>query len=187
VATALDASAVTPTRAARDEAVAQRLCAVSAELTGVVFDLRNRARSGSEVSPPWPERISSGRALWPAGVQCIAMATPKSNAPPHAPALWPIVDEGQGFDELGREEVGERSSGGRPLMRLVVDLNRCQGYAQCVFLAPDVFELRGNEALHYDLNPDDAQRLRVLRAAAACPVQAILVEQLDEAQTGVKA
>jgi ferredoxin len=72
-------------------------------------------------------------------------------------------------------------------MRLVVDLNRCQGYAQCVFLAPDVFELRGNEALHYDLNPDDAQRLRVLRAAAACPVQAILVEQLDEAQTGVKA
>jgi ferredoxin len=66
-------------------------------------------------------------------------------------------------------------------MRLVVDLNRCQGYAQCVFLAPDVFELRGNEALHYDPNADDAQRLRVLRAAAACPVQAILVEQLDEA------
>jgi ferredoxin len=54
-------------------------------------------------------------------------------------------------------------------MRLVVELNRCQGYAQCVFLAPEVFELRGNEALHYDPNPDDAQRLRVLRAAAACP------------------
>ena len=35
-------------------------------------------------------------------------------------------------------------------MRLVLDLNRCQGYAQCVFLAADVFELRGNEALHYD-------------------------------------
>lgn len=67
-------------------------------------------------------------------------------------------------------------------MRLIVDLNRCQGYAQCVFLAPDVFELRGNEALHYDPNPDDAERLRVLRAAAACPVQAILVEQLDEAE-----
>ena len=53
-------------------------------------------------------------------------------------------------------------------MRLVVELNRCQGYAQCIFLAPEVFELRGNEALHYDPNPDDAQRLRVLRAAA-CP------------------
>jgi ferredoxin len=67
-------------------------------------------------------------------------------------------------------------------MRIVVDLNRCQGYAQCVFLAPDSFELRGHEALHYDPNPDDSERLRVLRAAAACPVQAILVEHLDAAE-----
>ena len=69
-------------------------------------------------------------------------------------------------------------------MRIVVDLNRCQGYAQCVFLAPDVFELHGQEALQYDPNPDEARRLRVLLAAAACPVQAILVEQLDEAEAG---
>ncbi|MFJ9365472.1 ferredoxin [Nocardia sp. NPDC101769] len=61
-------------------------------------------------------------------------------------------------------------------MRIVVDLNRCQGYAQCVPLAPDVLELLGEEALAYDPNPDDAQRQRVLRAAAACPVQAIVVE-----------
>lgn len=65
-------------------------------------------------------------------------------------------------------------------MRFVVDLNRCQGFAQCVFLAPDVFELHGEEALQYDPNPDDAQRLRVLRAVAACPVQAIAVDQLDQ-------
>jgi ferredoxin len=69
-------------------------------------------------------------------------------------------------------------------MRLILDLNRCQGYAQCAFLAPDVFEMRGNEAVHCDPNPDDAQRLRVLRAAAACPVQAIKVEQLDETEAG---
>jgi ferredoxin len=69
-------------------------------------------------------------------------------------------------------------------MRFIVDLNRCQGYAQCVFLAPDAFELRGNEALHYDGNPDDGERLHVLRAAAACPVQAIQVEQLDETDAG---
>ena len=72
-------------------------------------------------------------------------------------------------------------------MRFVVDLNRCQGMLQCVFLAPDVFELRGEEALHFDPNPDDAQRLRVLRAAAACPVQAIQVEQLDETEPGAAA
>ncbi|MCC3312427.1 ferredoxin [Nocardia africana] len=61
-------------------------------------------------------------------------------------------------------------------MRIVVDLNRCQGYAQCVPLAPQVLRLLGEEALAYDPNPDDVHRRRILRAAASCPVQAILVE-----------
>jgi ferredoxin len=45
-------------------------------------------------------------------------------------------------------------------------------------LAPDVLKLSGEEALTYNPNPDDSQRLRVLRAAASCPVQAIIVDQL---------
>ncbi|MFF2012598.1 ferredoxin [Streptomyces sp. NPDC058195] len=61
-------------------------------------------------------------------------------------------------------------------MRLVVDLNRCQGYAQCAFLAPDVFSMHGEEALLYNPHADEAQREQVRRAAAACPVQAIRVE-----------
>lgn len=61
-------------------------------------------------------------------------------------------------------------------MRLVVDLNKCQGYAQCVPLAPDVLRLVGEEALAYDPNPDDSHRRHVLRAVASCPVQAIVVE-----------
>ena len=65
-------------------------------------------------------------------------------------------------------------------MRIVIDLNRCQGYAQCVPLAPDVLQLNGDEALMCDPNPDDSQRLRVRRAAASCPVQAIIVDQLDD-------
>jgi ferredoxin len=64
-------------------------------------------------------------------------------------------------------------------MRVVVDLSRCQGYAQCAFLAPDAFRMHGEEALMYDSNPDDTQREQVLRAAAACPLQAILVDQLE--------
>lgn len=64
-------------------------------------------------------------------------------------------------------------------MRVVVDLSRCEGYAQCAFLAPDAFRMHGEEALMYDSNPDDAQRDRILRAAAACPVQAILVDRLE--------
>lgn len=60
-------------------------------------------------------------------------------------------------------------------MNVVVDLNRCQAYAQCVFLAPQVFELHGEEALSYTPAVPADQHERVLRAAAACPVQAILV------------
>jgi NADPH-dependent 2,4-dienoyl-CoA reductase/sulfur reductase-like enzyme/ferredoxin len=60
-------------------------------------------------------------------------------------------------------------------MRLVVDLTRCQGYGQCAFLAPEVFRMRGDEVLMYEAEPDDAEYERVLRAEAACPVQAIRV------------
>ncbi len=70
-------------------------------------------------------------------------------------------------------------------MRIVVDLNRCQAYAQCVFLAPEVFRLSGDEALTYEPNPDDARRLQIRRAAAACPVQAIVIDRLDGAERGV--
>jgi ferredoxin len=77
-------------------------------------------------------------------------------------------------------------------IRLVVDLNRCEAYAQCCFLAPNVFELHGEEALWYDPEPSSAERDRVMRAAAACPVQAIVVEieaspPPDPASVGVDA
>src|SRR4051794_29815663 len=64
-------------------------------------------------------------------------------------------------------------------MKIVVDLTRCQGYAQCAFAAPDVFTMRGDEALLYNPDPDDAARDKVVRAAAACPVQAILLDPGD--------
>ncbi|MFD9281155.1 ferredoxin [Streptomyces mirabilis] len=60
-------------------------------------------------------------------------------------------------------------------MQTVVDLTRCQGYAQCVFLAPDVFELHGEEGLLYATAVPDDRVERVRQAAAACPVQAILL------------
>ncbi|MFF9912569.1 ferredoxin [Streptomyces sp. NPDC013457] len=61
-------------------------------------------------------------------------------------------------------------------MRLVVDLNRCQGYAQCAFLAPEVFTMHGEETLVYDPAPEDEHREKVARAVAACPVRAITAE-----------
>lgn len=65
-------------------------------------------------------------------------------------------------------------------MRLVVDLNKCQGYAQCAFLAPDVFALHGEEALIYNPHAPEEQRERLARAVAACPVQAITADGLDD-------
>ncbi|MEU0820246.1 ferredoxin [Streptomyces mirabilis] len=56
---------------------------------------------------------------------------------------------------------------------MVVDLNRCQSYGQCVYAAPAVFRFHGEEALEYDYAPAPASRRDVERAAAACPVQAI--------------
>ena len=49
---------------------------------------------------------------------------------------------------------------------------------ECLDCIPSV------EPLLYDPNPDDARRLRVLRAAAACPVQAIVVDRLDDTERG---
>jgi ferredoxin len=61
-------------------------------------------------------------------------------------------------------------------MQVVVDLAICQGYGQCAFLTPDVFQLSGTEGLMYDPNPADELRAMVARAAGACPVQAISVD-----------
>lgn len=65
-------------------------------------------------------------------------------------------------------------------MRIVVDLNRCESYAQCVFAAPKVFWLKDEESLEFDYAPDEALRVQVERAAAACPVQAIKIGRSDE-------
>ena len=67
-------------------------------------------------------------------------------------------------------------------MRISVDLNRCQGYAQCCFADPRVFQMHGEEALEFDPAPSDERRLQVIRAARACPVQAIHIGESYEEQ-----
>ncbi|ACA18941.1 ferredoxin protein [Methylobacterium sp. 4-46] len=61
-------------------------------------------------------------------------------------------------------------------MRVVVDLNRCQAYAQCCFAAPESFALHGPEVLVYDAAPPPERRREIERAVQACPVRAILLE-----------
>ncbi len=69
-------------------------------------------------------------------------------------------------------------------MRIVVDLNQCQSYGQCIFAAPAVFRWHGEESLEYDYAPDHALSGEVVRAAAACPVQAISTSGLPRTDEG---
>jgi ferredoxin len=103
-----------------------------------------------------------------------------AHLPPREPA--------QEFNRTPEQTSSQASEIEPPRFRnpihIVVDLNKCQAYAQCCFLAPDVFMLHGEEALWYDPSPNATQREHVLRAAAACPVQAISVEGAAPSKAG---
>ncbi|WP_245646933.1 ferredoxin [Microtetraspora niveoalba] len=59
------------------------------------------------------------------------------------------------------------------MMRVQVDRELCRIHAQCVFAAPEVFELDENDELHYVIDPDGSLLPAVEEAALLCPVQAI--------------
>lgn len=60
-------------------------------------------------------------------------------------------------------------------MHITVDLDLCDGHGQCVFAAPNVFELDDVGDLHYRPEPDESERARVQNAVRLCPVQAISI------------
>jgi ferredoxin len=63
--------------------------------------------------------------------------------------------------------------------QIVIDRSLCSGFGSCVELAPDVFELdaAGTASLRVGRSADPA----VLDAAAACPMGAIIVEEVAAA------
>lgn len=60
-------------------------------------------------------------------------------------------------------------------MRISVDMDVCQHYGQCVFAAPDLFDLDDDAELTYQREAPDSSRADAEAAAAACPVQAITI------------
>ncbi|MGF7123214.1 ferredoxin [Rhodococcus sp. BE178] len=60
-------------------------------------------------------------------------------------------------------------------MRVNVDMSSCQHYGQCVFAAPEVFDLDGDGKLQYRGDAAEDQRAAVEAAADACPMQAITI------------
>jgi ferredoxin len=61
------------------------------------------------------------------------------------------------------------------MVRIIVDAEKCQGYGQCCFEAPDIFTL-GDPPVTHPAEVDEALRDDAERAADACPLQAITVE-----------
>ncbi|ACZ90174.1 ferredoxin [Streptosporangium roseum] len=61
-------------------------------------------------------------------------------------------------------------------MKVIVDMDVCKDHGQCVFSAPEVFQINENGRLVYEADPDDTLRDAVEEAADVCPLQAITVE-----------
>lgn len=62
-------------------------------------------------------------------------------------------------------------------IRILVDLNRCNVYGQCVFTAPHLFRLAHANVLEWDYEAGDSDRDAALQAKWACPVSAISVDE----------
>jgi len=66
-------------------------------------------------------------------------------------------------------------------MRVRVDRDVCIGTANCVAIAPEVFEL-DNQGLSRVVNQDAGTEEQLRDAAEECPVQAIILEDDDGTQ-----
>lgn len=64
-------------------------------------------------------------------------------------------------------------------MKIRVDLMTCKAYANCMVEAPEHFDFNEETGkvivLKDDVNPEEVDDVR--RAAASCPVQAIVLEE----------
>lgn len=62
------------------------------------------------------------------------------------------------------------------MSKISVDLARCQGYANCIATASEVFDLTENGVVRLRTEAPSAEELERARLAASlCPVQAITI------------
>ena len=63
------------------------------------------------------------------------------------------------------------------MIKVEVDMTKCQHYGQCVFEAPTVFKLNAEDKLEYIAEVDESERDNVEAAVDICPMQAIRIAQ----------
>ena len=61
-------------------------------------------------------------------------------------------------------------------MRVNVDLDRCECHAQCVICAPTVFQLKDENTLVWEPEPEESLREDIEEAVGICPTRAISLE-----------
>jgi ferredoxin len=61
------------------------------------------------------------------------------------------------------------------MIKVHVDMQKCQHYGQCVFEAPNVFKLNEDDKLEYTATADDSELQNVEAAIDICPMQAISI------------
>ncbi|MFY9304559.1 MAG: ferredoxin [Rhodoluna sp.] len=61
------------------------------------------------------------------------------------------------------------------MIKVEVDMTKCQHYGQCVFEAPDVFKLNDDDKLEYVAEVEDSELDNVEAAVDICPMQAIRI------------
>lgn len=62
------------------------------------------------------------------------------------------------------------------MVKVFVDMDKCQHYGQCCFEAEDIFTLDDDGKLTYVAEADEGRRSDIESAADVCPMQAISVE-----------
>jgi ferredoxin len=62
-------------------------------------------------------------------------------------------------------------------MKVEVDTDLCQAHGECVFVAPEIFELDDEDQIHWVEQPDESLREKALQAVKVCPVSAIKVTE----------
>lgn len=63
------------------------------------------------------------------------------------------------------------------MVRVRADLTKCEGYANCIIAAPDVFSIDDDNVVKVlDANPPEGERPFVEEAVRNCPTQALSVE-----------
>lgn len=61
------------------------------------------------------------------------------------------------------------------MIKVDVDMNKCQHYGQCVFEAPEVFQLNADDKLEHANEAPDEMLADLEAAADVCPMQAITI------------